>query len=194
MQVILMDDVERVGHEGDIVKVADGYARNYLIPKSLAVKVTKGALRDLETRRKAIEVREDDKRVRAQTLADELGTEKVVVAARAGQGDRIHGQVTTAMIADAVKEQLKMDIDRRDIDIAEPIRELGDYLISAKIYRDVAAQLPVSVIRDEASEEELAAEEAEAAALAEAAEEAGEEAADEAPEEEPAEAEEDTEE
>jgi len=171
MKVILMDDVDRVGHEGDVLEVADGYARNYLIPKSLAVKATPGSLKDLETRAKAIESREDDKRVKAQKLAEELATKKVEVKARAGEGQRIHGQVTTQMLAEAVTEQLGVDIDRRDIDIAEPIRELGDYLISAKLYKDVSAQLPVSVLRDEDAEEEeeqaLEAEKAEAAEEAE---------------------------
>lgn len=163
MQVILMDDVERVGHEGDVITVADGYARNYLIPKGLAVQASKGTLKDLERRRTAIGAREGDKRVKAQSLADELGAKPIVVKARAGEGQRLHGQVTPQMIAEAAREQIHMDIDRRDIDIAEPIRELGDYLVSAKLYKDVSAQLPVSVVRDEQADKEAAEEEAAAA-------------------------------
>lgn len=158
MQVILMDDVERVGHEGEVITVADGYARNYLIPRGLAVQATKGALKDLDRRRKAIGVREETKRERAEVVARDLAERLVTVKARAGQGDRLHGQVTPQMIAEAVKDQLRMDIDRRDLDIAEPIRELGDYLVSAKLYMDVYAQLPISVVRDtEADEEEAEA-------------------------------------
>lgn len=152
MRVILMEDIERTGHEGDVVKVADGFARNYLIPRKLAVQATKGALKDLENRRTAIAGRESEKRVRAQHLAEEMSAKRIVVRARAGEGQRIHGQVTTAMIAEAAKAQLGMEIDRRDIDITEPIRELGDYLVSATIYKDVAAQLPISVVREEGEE------------------------------------------
>ncbi|NSW57624.1 MAG: 50S ribosomal protein L9 [Armatimonadetes bacterium] len=181
MQVILMDDVERVGHEGDVIEVADGYARNFLLPKKLAVEATKGALKDLERRRKAIEGREAQKAAKAQAIADELATKRVVVKARAGEGQRIHGQVTPAMIAEAAAEQIGAEIDRRDIDIAEPIRELGDYLISVRVYKTVAAQLPVSVVREKSDEHEE-----EAVVAAEVAEEetpAEDEATDEATDE-----------
>jgi large subunit ribosomal protein L9 len=156
MRVILLDDVERVGHEGDILKVADGYARNYLLPKKLAVEATRGALVELERRRSAIAAREDDKRSKARARADEMSQMRIVVTARAGQGTRLHGQVTPQMISDAAKAQLNIEIDKRDIDIAEPIRELGEYLISAKLYKDVAAQLPVTVVREGGDEPEEA--------------------------------------
>jgi large subunit ribosomal protein L9 len=157
MQVILLEDLDRIGHEGDVLTVADGFARNYLIPKKLAVHATKGALKDLELRRKAISQREDDKRTRALRDAEELAAKQVTVKARAGEGDRLHGQVTPQMIAAAALEQHKLQIDRRDIDIAEPIRELGDYLISVKLYKEVAGQLPISVVRDTEAEEAEAA-------------------------------------
>ncbi|MBP8951777.1 MAG: 50S ribosomal protein L9 [Armatimonadetes bacterium] len=181
MQVILMDDVERVGHEGDVIEVADGFARNFLLPKKLAVAATKGALKDLESRRKAIEGREAQKATKAQAIADDLASKRVVVKARAGEGQRIHGQVTPAMIAEAAAEQIGAEIDRRDIDIAEPIRELGDYLISVRVYKTVAAQLPVSVVREKSDEDEK-----EAVVAAEVAEEetpAEDEATDEATDE-----------
>ncbi len=181
MQVILMDDVERVGHEGDVIEVADGFARNFLLPKKLAVAATKGALKDLESRRKAIEGREAQKATKAQAIADDLASKRVVVKARAGEGQRIHGQVTPAMIAEAAAEQIGAEIDRRDIDIAEPIRELGDYLISVRVYKTVAAQLPVSVVREKSDEDEK-----EAVLAAEVAEEetpAEDEATDEATDE-----------
>lgn len=176
-----MDDVERVGHEGDVIEVADGFARNFLLPKKLAVAATKGALKDLESRRKAIEGREAQKATKAQAIADDLASKRVVVKARAGEGQRIHGQVTPAMIAEAAAEQIGAEIDRRDIDIAEPIRELGDYLISVRVYKTVAAQLPVSVVREKSDEDEK-----EAVVAAEVAEEetpAEDEATDEATDE-----------
>jgi len=164
MQVILLEDLDRIGHEGDIIKVADGFARNYLLPRNLAVLATRGTLKDLERRSKSIATREDDKRSRAQKVADELSAKRVTVRARVGQGTRLHGQVTPQMIAEAARVQLNTDIDRRDIDITEPIRDLGDYLISVKVYKEVAAQLPVSVLREGEEEEVVAAPAAEEAA------------------------------
>lgn len=165
MRVIFLHDVERVGHEGEVAEVADGYARNYLIPRGLAVKASKGALRELEERRSAIERRDQDKRDRAASLAQDLAQKAVVVKATVGEGQRLHGQVTAQQIAAAAQEQLELELDRRDIEIPEPIRLLGDYLISARLYKDVRAELPVSVVPDRALKEDeqdaFAADEAE---------------------------------
>lgn len=189
MKVILLADVPRVGHEGDIVEVADGYLRNYLEPRGLAVKATKGALRDLEIRREAIARRDEQKRQRALQLVEELREKRIIVRAPTGEGGRLHGTVTTGQIAQAAEEQLSLIIDRRDIDIPEPIREIGDYLITAKVYKDVEAQLPVRVLPldgDERSPEEIleeiaeeVAEEVEAQAATEEAAEQSAETADE---------------
>ncbi len=151
MRVIFLQDVERVGHEGEIGDVADGYARNYLIPRGLAVKASRGAMLELEQRRSAIEKRQAEKESSAEALAGDLGGKTIVVKATAGEGQRLHGQVTAQQIADAVLEQLGFEIDRRDIEIAEPIRLLGDYLIGARLYKEVKAQLPISVVAAEGS-------------------------------------------
>lgn len=191
MKVILLDDIERVGHEGDILTVADGYARNYLLPRKMAVEATKGAILDLERRKSAIERRDSEKRDKAQNLANELGQKQVVIKATAGEGTRLHGTITSQQIAEAVSAQLEIEVDRRDIDLAEPIRELGDYLISARLYKDVAAQLPISVISDKEEKQEDIAEEVEEAAVEEVeavAETVAEPAAEEAAEAAPAEA------
>ena len=104
MKVILLEDIPRVGHEGEIIDVADGYLRNYLEPRSLAVKATRGAVKDLESRREAIARRDDQKRVVAQQKAEELRTKRILVRAPAGEGGRLHGSVTTGQIAEAVEE------------------------------------------------------------------------------------------
>lgn len=190
MKVILMEDVPRVGHEGDVLEVADGYLRNYLEPRGLAVRATKGALKDLANRAEAIQRREEAKRERARRLVEELRATRIVVKAPAGEGGRLHGSVTTGQIAEAAEEQLHLMLDRRAIDIPEPIRELGDYLITAKVYKDVEAQLPVRVVsltgEERAPEEvfeeiveEIVEEIEEQATEAEAAEEASAEAEDE---------------
>ena len=187
MDVILLHDIERVGHEGDVLKVADGYARNYLIPRKLAVLADRGTLKDLEQRKGAIARRDTEKRDAAQALAEQLRDKVVVVKHVTGEGTKLHGTVTTAQIAAAVNEQLELKLDRRDLELAEPIREVGDYLVSARLYKDVHAQLPVRVVPEKkaghAWEEE---EEAFAAAPAPAPEPEPEVAAEE-PAEEPAE-------
>lgn len=159
MKVILLEDIPRVGHEGDVIDVADGYLRNYLEPRGLAVKATRGAIKDLENRREAIERRDEQKRLQAHRKAEELREQRIVVRAPTGEGGRLHGSVTTGQIAEAAEEQLKVIIDRRDIDIPEPIRQTGDYLITANIYKDVEVQLPVRVIAldedDQRSVEEI---------------------------------------
>lgn len=184
MKVILLEDIPRVGHEGDVLDVADGYFRNYLEPREMAVRATKGAMRDLENRRDAIERRDEQKRKRAQEKVKELRERRIIVKAPTGEGGRLHGSVTTGQISQAAEEQLNIIIDRRDIDIPEPIREIGDYLITAKIYKDVETELPVRVvpIEDERSPEEILeeiAEEIAAREAEEAAAEAEEEASDE---------------
>ncbi len=194
MKVILLDDVARVGHEGEILEVANGYFRNYLEPRNLAVRATKGALRDLETRSRAIERRDEDKRAHAQELVEGLREQKVVIRASTGEGTRLHGSVTAQQIAEAAREQISLEIDRRDIDIPDPIRETGDYLVSAKVYKDVTAQLAVSVLPiDAEKEEQPAAERAEAEAVPEPKAEAAQEAVEESqqPVEDEAEGEED---
>jgi len=146
MEVILLNDITNLGREGDMVKVADGYARNYLIPQKLVVKATAGNLKQLEHRRRAIEDREEQKRTQAVELAEELKDKSLVVRASVGEGGRLHGEVTAQNIAEAVAEQHAVEISRHDVDIPTPIREKGDYLISASLYQDVTVELPVRVI------------------------------------------------
>ena len=184
MRVIFLQDVERVGHEGDVLEVADGYARNYLMPRGLAVKASKGGLKELEQRRGAIQQRDQEKRDSAAHLARDLAQNTIVVKATVGEAERLHGQVTAQQIAEAALEQLGLEVDRRDIEIPEPIRHLGNYLISARLYKDVRAELPVSVIADSEAEAEAEVEaeaetEVEAEVEAEAEAEAEAEVSDE---------------
>ncbi len=146
MEVILLDDITNLGHEGDVVQVADGYARNYLIPQKFVVEATAGNLKQLENRRRAIQDREDQKRTNALELAAELNDKSIIVRASVGEGGRLHGEVTAQNITEAVAEQLGVEISRRDVDIPTPIRERGNYLISAALYQDVTVELPVRVI------------------------------------------------
>ncbi len=170
MEVILLQDVEALGHEGDIVRVADGHARNYLIPRRLAAEATKAARAQLERRRGSIARREEQKAAKAQVLADELHQNPLVIEAKGGEGGRLHGTITAQQISQALAEQTGVEVDRRRIELMEPIREVGNYLVTAQLYKGVKAQLTITV-------------NAEAGAEAEEAEEAAEESPAEAQEE-----------
>jgi large subunit ribosomal protein L9 len=146
MEVILLHDIERVGHEGDILKVSDGYARNYLFPRKLAEKCTSAARAALEQRGRAIERRQAEKRDAARTVAERIAGNGVTIRAAVGEGGRLHGQVTTQHLADALEAQLGAKVDRRDIEVPSPIREVGEFTISARLYKDVKVELPVHVV------------------------------------------------
>ena len=158
MEVILLDDIANLGQEGDMVEVADGYARNYLIPQKLVVEATAGNRKQLQHRRRAIEDREGQKRTQALELAEELKDKSLIVRASVGEGGRLHGEVTAQNIAEAVAEQHAVEISRHDVDIPTPIREKGNYLISASLYQDVTVELPVRVIGLTEDEEQAQAE------------------------------------
>lgn len=156
MRVILLADVERLGHEGEVVEVRDGYARNYLIPRGLAAKATPGALRDLELRREAIEKRHLGRREAAKAAAERIKDQPITIQVMVGERGRLHGRVTTAQLAQALYEQLGISVDRRDIELHEPIRAIGDYLISARLFSDVVVNVPVRVRPLGAEEQESA--------------------------------------
>ncbi len=169
MDVILMDVVESVGLEGDMVRVADGYARNFLIPRNLAVPASRSAKADLERRRGAIAVREAQRAEAAHGLAEELHQRPLVIVAKSGEGGKLHGTVTTQQIAEALTAQRGITLDRRRIQLAEPIRETGDYLVAAELYKGVKGQLTIKVLPE--GHEETAAEAPAEEAESEAAEE-----------------------
>ncbi len=174
MQVILLDDIANLGHEGEVVRVADGYARNYLIPKNMAAEATKGSLKELQQRGRAIAAREAHKRAEWAQLAERFKEVTILIRASVGEGGRLHGEVTQQNVADAVAEQLQVEIERRGIDIPISIRETGNYLITATIYQDIQVELPLRVI---GSEEEIPGPEEEVAEVEEAAETDEQEAA-----------------
>lgn len=176
MRVILLADVERLGHEGDIVEVRDGYARNYLIPRGLATRATKGALRDLELRREAIERRNLQKREAALAVAERVREQTVIIEAMVGERGRLHGRVTTMQIAQALQDQLGINVDRRDIQLREPIKAAGDYVISAQLFKDVVVDIALRVVPMGAEEEEAEVEEIDETPAAEGTEEPAEEA------------------
>ena len=164
MKVVLLGEIKGKGGEGDVVDVAQGYAENYLFPKKLAVAATKGNLKQLEERRSNIEKREAVRIADANTLKETLEGKSVVVDAKVGDEGVLFGSVTSAMIADAVKVQLGVELDRKRIELGKPIKMAGSHEVAVSLYREIRATLTVlvGVTADEEVEEEAVEETAEA--------------------------------
>ncbi len=149
MKVILAEDVDKLGRKGDVVAVADGYARNYLVPKGLAMHATKGALREAELMRRAREEVERKRKEAAAAKVAVLASQPVYISARAGEGGRLFGSVTKADIARAIKEQLEEDVDRHDVRLEDPIRNLGTHQVEVHLHEEVNGLVTVEVIAHE---------------------------------------------
>lgn len=149
MKVILLSELKGKGGEGDIVEVADGYANNYLFPQKIAVAATKGNLKQLEQRKHNIATREAVRIEEAQALKAALDDLSVKVEARVGEEGVLFGSITAAMIADALKEAEDIEIDRKRIDLKNPIKTAGKHEVVVSIYRDIKSNLTVVVGNEE---------------------------------------------
>jgi len=148
MEVILREDVDKLGNRGQVVKVAAGYARNFLLPKRLAVAATPSNKKIIEQERQA-HLRKDAKlEVEAQDLARLVNSVTVTIKQKAGENDQLFGSVTSKDIAGAL-EALNFTIDRRKIQLDDPIKQLGEFKVPVRLYRDVTAEITVSVVRGE---------------------------------------------
>ena len=149
MKVILASDVDKLGHKGDIVSVADGYARNYLVPKGLAMFASKGALKQAEDMQRARAERVRKEKEAAAARVASLGASPVYISARAGEGGRLFGSVTKSDVARAIEEQLNEQIDRHLIRLDDPIRRLGRHEVEVHLHDEVNALVTVEVIAHE---------------------------------------------
>ena len=147
MEVILRDHVDHVGRRGDVVKVADGYARNYLLPRKLALPATDANKRWIARERKISEAREAEERVAAEALADRLVALDVTIARKVGDQDQLYGSVTNADIAEVLAGK-GFEVDRRKILLPDPLRALGESMVPVKLHRDVTAQLKVTIVKE----------------------------------------------
>ena len=143
MRVVLRADVSRLGNKGDVLDVADGYARNYLVPRGLALQASPGVVDQAAVMRRSRDVRDARERAAAEEVARALVPQVVRIAARAGGGGRLFGSVTTTDVADAVREQTGIELDRRRLHLEEPIREVGTHRVTARLHADV--EFPVTV-------------------------------------------------
>jgi large subunit ribosomal protein L9 len=148
VKVVLRDDVENIGRKGDLIEVTDGYARNFLVPRGLAMKATTGVVQQAEAMRRNREARDARDREAAQALADQLTGKRIELRARAGEGGRLFGSVTSADVADAVRAQTGVEVDRRKTQLAEPLKELGAVEVPVKLHADVEVTLTVDVVSE----------------------------------------------
>lgn len=148
MRVLLTKDVENIGRAGDVKEVADGYGRNFLLPRKLAIAAGKGAEAEAKRLRDATVKRETKDRNEAQAVADEIDNKTVVVRLKVGAEDKAFGSITNQDIAAALKAQHRVEIDRHKIDLKEPIKTLGEHQVPLKLHRDVTAHVNVIVTQD----------------------------------------------
>jgi large subunit ribosomal protein L9 len=146
MRVVLRSDIDNVGKRGDIIDVADGYARNYLLPKGHAIVATKGVSAQANAMRRARDLKDARDRESAQLVARTLVPLVIRIPARAGSGGRLFGSVTSADVVDAVANQSKVTLDRRRLHLDEPIKTLGLHEIPVKLHADVEFRVTVDVV------------------------------------------------
>jgi large subunit ribosomal protein L9 len=147
MEVILREHVDNLGSRGEIVKVADGYARNYLLPRKLALLVTDGNKKQIERERVKFDAKEMEEKKFAEAVAARLATADIVIARKVGDTQALYGSVTSADIADALAAK-GFELDRRKLQLGEPIKKIGDVDVPIKLHRDVTATIKVRVVAE----------------------------------------------
>jgi len=148
MQIILQENIEKLGARGEVVNVAEGYARNYLLPRKLALEASPNNLKRLEKIRGALDKRTATEREQAQKQAELLNAVTVTLARKAGENDQLFGSVTSADLAEALAKQ-GFEVDKRRIQLEEPIKIVGEFAVTAKLVHDVAATFKVIVTREQ---------------------------------------------
>jgi large subunit ribosomal protein L9 len=144
IEVILKEHVEHLGRRGEVVKVADGYARNFLLPRQLALAVTVENTRQIAREKTKAEARDAEELTQAQALQTRLEVVEVVIGRRVGEHDTLYGSVTTSDVAEALAAK-SLTVDRRKIQLAEPLKTLGEHLVPVRLHRDVVAKVKVRV-------------------------------------------------
>ena len=149
MEVILREHVDNLGRRGEVVKVADGYARNYLLPRKLALLANEGNKQQIERERAKFDAKEAEEKKVAEAVAARLASVEVVIARKVGETEALYGSVTSADIAEALAAK-GVDLDRRKIQLAEAIKQIGEFNIPVKLHREVTATLKVKVVAENA--------------------------------------------
>jgi len=160
MKVMLIKDVYKLGHAGDVKKVADGYGRNFLIPQGLAVVATAGAMKQADRIRKQAEIRRAEMNSELKGLADQINGVTVTFSAKAGETGKLYGSVTTQDVAAAVTEQVRFEVKKHQVDM-QPIRNLGEFIANIRLTMDLIPEVKIIVHREGEAFEEAVEEEAE---------------------------------
>jgi len=147
MKIILKEDIKKIGKMGQIVDVANGYARNYLVPKGLAVEASTKNLRSLEHERKIIQEKAKKLKDSAQDIASRISSMTLTIKAKAGEEEKLFGSVTTMDIAEALLNE-GLEIDKKKISLEEPIKRLGSYSVQIKLHSDVSVPLNIQIIQE----------------------------------------------
>ena len=145
MEVILREHVDNLGRRGEVVKVAEGYARNYLLPRKLALPVTESSRRQIAREREKADAQDAAERAGADALAERLAAADISIARRVGENNTMYGSVTSADIAHALAAK-GYEIEKRKITLAEPIKSIGEHTVQVKVHRDVTAEVKVKVV------------------------------------------------
>ncbi|MCT4597605.1 MAG: 50S ribosomal protein L9 [Vallitalea sp.] len=145
MKVILLEDVKKLGKKGELINASDGYARNFLFPKKLAVEATNSSINDMKLKQQAEKRRQEELLQQARELAEKIKNSVVTIKVKAGDGGRIFGSVSTKEITKAAKEQLGFEIDKKKMQLKDPIKSLGTHIIPIKLNPKVKTELTVKV-------------------------------------------------
>ena len=152
VQVILREPVDNLGRRGDVVKVANGYARNYLLPRKLALSVSEVNRRQVDRERVLADARDTEEKQAAEVFAERLSQVVCVIARRVGETDVLYGSVTSSDVAACLVEQ-SMEVDRRKIQLDESLKRLGDHTVTIKVHREVTAEVTVRIVKEGALED-----------------------------------------
>lgn len=148
MKIMLTKDVDNVGHAGEIKDVADGYGRNFLIPRKLAVLAGRGVEAEAKRIQDAAARREAKERDQAREFAEEIDNKTVVVRLKVGAEDKVFGAITSEDISTAIKQQHQVEVDRRRVELKEPLKQLGEHQVTLRLHRDIDAHINLIITRD----------------------------------------------
>lgn len=148
MKVVLLQDVKSLGKKDEIVNVSDGYARNYLFPKNLAAEATSGKLNEISEKKKALANKKKKEFEEAKALAEKLHNKEVILKTKAGANGKLFGSITNKDIADMIKSQYKIEVDKKKVVLDDAIKTLGSHLVEIKIYPEITTKIKVKVTEE----------------------------------------------
>ncbi len=146
MKVILLQDVKSIGKKGELINASEGYAKNFLFPRKLAVEATKSNLNDFALKKKSEEKRKQEELEKAQAIADALKDQVVIIKVKTGGNGKLFGSVTNKEVADAIVEQTKQDIDKKKVSIGDPIKMVGERTATIKLHPKVVAEVSIKIV------------------------------------------------